>query len=114
MTEFLVFNFVPVLVVECLILRLCKWGKIWTCLFDSMQMNFVSFICLMLGVAPSIQSGRLPGLLLYFIYSFLLEGFVLCLLERNSIRKAFSSAAAANFSSAILIALEAQISGLAY
>jgi hypothetical protein len=104
MTEFIVFNFVPVVLIECLVLRLTKWGKIWTCLLDSLLMNFASFICLMLGIAPTISSYHALAMLLYFTYCFLIEGFVLCLLERQSIKQALISAAASNFVSILYLA----------
>ena len=109
MTEFIVFNFVPVVLVESLILRATGWGKIWSCLFDSLLMNFASFICIMLGLAPPILSYRVVGMLLYFTYSFLVEAFVLCLLERHPIKNALYSAASANFASVLYLALDAQI-----
>ena len=111
MTEFFVFNFVPVVLVECLVLRLARWGKIWTCLSDSILMNFASFICLMLGLAPPIVSYHALGLLLFFTYSFLVECFVLILLERRSSRQAIAAAAAANFASMLYLALDLQIVG---
>lgn len=110
MTEFFVFNFVPVVIVECLILRLTKWGKVWVCLLDSLMMNFASFLCLMLGIAPPISSYRTVGMLLYFTYSLIVEGFVLCLLERHSIKDALYSAACANFGSVLYLALDYQMS----
>lgn len=109
MTEFFVFNFVPVVLVECLILRLTRWGKIWTCLLDSLLMNFASIICLMLGLAPPILSHYALGMLLYFTYSFLVEGFVLCLLERHSAKQALFSAACANFVSVLYLGLDSQL-----
>lgn len=109
MTEFFVFNFVPVVLVECLILRLTRWGKIWTCLLDSLMMNFASFICLMLGLAPPVLSWHALGLLLFFTYSFLVEGFVLCLLERHTTRRALLSAVCANLGSVVYLAIDAQI-----
>lgn len=108
MTEFFVFNFVPVLIVECLALRLTRWGNIWTCLLDSLMMNFASFFCLMLGIAPPILSYHALGMLLFFTYSFLVESFVLCLLERHTIKQTLFCAAAANFASVVFLALDAQ------
>jgi hypothetical protein len=110
MTEFFIFNFLPIVVVECIILRLVKWGNFWTCLLDSLLMNFASFFCMMLGIAPPIQSYQAVGMLLYFTYSFLVEGFVLCLLERNTVRKALLAAAAANFVSVMYLAIDASVS----
>jgi hypothetical protein len=109
MTEFFVFNFVPVVLVEALILRLTRWGKIWCCLLDSLMMNFASFICLMLGLAPPILSYHALGMLLLFVYSFLIEGFVLCLLERRPVRQALFSAACANLGSVLYLALDLQL-----
>jgi hypothetical protein len=109
MTEFFVFNFVPVVLVECLIMRLTRWGKIWTCLVDSLLMNFASFICLMLGLAPPITSYHALGMLLFFIYSFLVEVFVLYLLERRPVKLALLCAAAANFAGMLYLALDLQL-----
>ena len=109
MTEFFVFNFVPVVLVECLVLRLTRWGKLWNCLLDSLLMNFCSFLCLMLGIAPPISSYRAVGMLLYFTYSFLVEGFVLCLLERHTIKSALYSAASANLVSVLYLAIDYQV-----
>lgn len=114
MTEFFVFNFIPVILVECLMLRLTGWGGIWICVLDAFLMNFVSFICLMLGIAPPILSYRAVGMVLYFTYSFLVEGFVLCMLERHTIKQALISAAAANFVSVLYLAIDSQIVQLKY
>lgn len=109
MTEFFVFNFFPVLLVECLVLRLTKWGKIWTCLLDALMMNFASFVGLMLGIAPPIASYSALGILLYYIYSTLVELFVLCLLERQPIKQAVYSASCANLASVMYLAIDYQI-----
>lgn len=109
MTEFFVFNFVPVVLIECLVLRMTRWGKLWQCLYDSLLMNFASFLCLMLGIAPPILNHRAVGMLLYFTYSLIVEGFVLCLLERHPIKNALVSAASANCVSVLYLAMDAQL-----
>lgn len=111
MTDFFVFNFFPVFAIEILILRLMRWGNLPTCVLDALVMNFASFICLMLGIAPAIEDNRTLGLTLYFTYSWLAESAVLCLLERHSLRKALFTAAAANLVSTIYLAIDAQVLG---
>jgi hypothetical protein len=53
-------------------------------------------------------------MVLYFTYSFLVEGCVLCMLERNTIKQALLSAAAANFVSVLYLAIDSQIVQLKY
>lgn len=107
MTDFFVFNFFPVFALEIFVLRLMRWGSIPVCMLDALVMNFASFICLMLGLAPPIEDNRWMGLALYFTYSCLSEGFVLCLLERHSIRMSLLCAAVANFVSTFYLAIDA-------
>lgn len=107
MTEFIVFNFFPVVLVECIVLRLTRWGGFAVCILDSLVMNFASFICIMLGVAPPMANISALGMLLYFTYSFGVEAFVLCLLERNTIKNALYAAAAANLVSVLYLAIDA-------
>lgn len=111
MTDFFVFNFFPVFAIEVLVLLLMRWGKIPVCILDALVMNFASFICLMLGIAPAIEDNRTLGLTLYFTYSWLAEGAVLCLLERHTIRKALLTAATANLISTIYLAIDAHALG---
>lgn len=110
MTEFIVFNFFPVVIVEALILRGLRWGSVGVCLLDSLLMNFASFICLMLGLAPPILSYSILSMLLYFTYSFGVEAFVLCLLERQSIKTALIASAVANLACIAYLALDAGFS----
>lgn len=107
MTDFIVFNFFPIVLLECIVLRLSRWGNLGICLLDSLMMNFASFLCLMLGIAPAISSYSALGILLYFTYSFGVEGFILCLLERHNIRSAILASASANIVGVIYLAIDA-------
>lgn len=106
MSEFIVFNYFPIVIVEALLLRAMRWGSVSTCLLDSLVMNFASFICLMLGLAPPITSASPLSMLLYFTYSFGVEAFVLCLLERNTIKKALAASVAANLAGLAYLAID--------
>ena len=107
MTDFFVFNFFPVFAIEIVVLRLLRWGKLPVCMLDALVMNFASFISLMLGIAPEIENARWLGLTLFFTYSWLAEGFVLCLLERHTIKQSLIAAAAANLISTLYLAIDA-------
>ncbi len=111
MTEFLVFNFFPVVLIEALVLRLVRWERAWICLLDSLMMNFASFICLMVGLAPPVLSMQPLGMLLFFTYAFLVEAFVLFLLERNTFKISLYSAASANLASVLYLAIDASVTG---
>lgn len=107
MTDFYVFNFVPVLLLEVLVLRLLRWASLPLCFLDALVMNFASFIVLMLGIAPYISSAKVLGLSLFFTYSFLVEAFILCLLERRTIKMACIAAFVANLAGVMYLALDA-------
>lgn len=108
MTDFYVFNFFPVFLLEILVLRIMRWGTLPVCILDALVMNFASFICLMLGIGPAIENARWLGLTLYFTYASLAEGFVLCLLERHTIKFALLVAVTANLISTIYLSIDAR------
>jgi hypothetical protein len=112
MLSFYIFQFVPILIVEALVLWRMKWASLPVSLYDSLLMNFASFLGLLLGLGPYITSSTPWGLTLFGTYSFMVEGTVLMLLERREPKMVWACALTANLLGCILIAIEVLISSL--
>ncbi len=106
MPDFYVFQFLPIVLVEALALRFLKWGPVKRCLLDSLLMNSASFLGLMLNLAPHISTAGPFGLLLYCVYSTMIEGVVLTLMERGEPGKIWSAALIANLSGVFVLGVE--------
>jgi hypothetical protein len=106
MPDFYVFNFLPLVLVEGLVLKLLKWGSLWRSLADSFMMNCVTILGLMLAVAPVIYTAGPFGLMLFCTYSLMVEGIVLALLDRHKLPKVWSAALVANVVGCLVLGLE--------
>ncbi len=106
MTEYYVFRFGYIVVAEALVLWRMKWASAPRSFLDSLLMNFVSFLGLMLGLGPYITSNGPWGLTLFCTYSILVEGTVLLVLGEHGAKRAWAAAAVANIFSTLLIAFE--------
>ena len=106
MPDFYVFQFVPIVLVEALALKVLKWGPARRCLLDSLLMNCASFLGLMLNLAPHISTAGPFGLLLYCFYSTMIEGVVLTLMERGEPGKIWSAAFIANLAGVLVLGVE--------
>lgn len=106
MTEYYVFRFGYIVVAEALVLWRMKWATVPRSFLDSLLMNFVSFLGLMLGLGPYITSNGPWGLTLFCTYSILVEGTVLLVLEEHGAKRSWAAAAMANIFSTLLIAFE--------
>jgi hypothetical protein len=111
MTEYYVFRFFPVVIVEAIVLWRMKWGGLPLSLLDALLMNFASFLGLMLGLGPYITSNGPFGLSLFCTYSILVEGCVLFMLQRHPARKVWLCALVANLISTVCLGLETIILG---
>src|SRR5215813_15202722 len=96
MADYYVFQFVPLVLLEALTMLLLSWGTPRRCLIDSLLMNTATFLGLMLSMAPNIQSGGFTGLMLFGVYSTMVEGVILTLLERHGPEKIWSTVLVAN------------------
>lgn len=83
-----------------------KWGGFKISVFDALMMNGASFLGLLLGLGPFIQTTGIWGDSLFFTYSAVVEGFVLMALERHNARKAWTCAIAANALSTVMLMVE--------
>ena len=109
MLGFYVFQFFPIVIVEAIVLWRMHWGSLPRCLFDSLMMNFASFLGLALGLGP-YMTGSMPwGLTLFGTYSVMVEGTILMLLERREARLVWACALTANLLGCILLAIEVLI-----
>ena len=104
--EFYIYQFVPILLVEAVVLWRLQWGSLKISLFDALMVNFASFIGLLLGLGPYITSSGPWGLTLFGTFSIMVEGAVLMLMERHSAKKVWLCAVAANFFSCAMLATE--------
>lgn len=59
MLGFYIFQFFPVVLVEGIVLWRMKWASLPRSLYDSLMMNFASFLGLILGLGPYI-TGSMP------------------------------------------------------
>lgn len=106
MLGFYIFQFVPILLVEGFVLWRMKWGGLGQSLFDSLLMNFASFLGLVLGLGPYIAGQGPWGLTLFGTYSIMVEGTVLMLLERHPPRMVWSAVLIANLLGCIVLDCE--------
>jgi len=129
--------FVPIWIVEALVLWGLKWGSFGRALLDALIANGASaifgLVFFTLFYTTSFQCRRIPtadGLhtvqscdwaaspVLWFIamavLSILIEGGVLALLKRHPARKTWTSAIAANLASYVLLGLLALVGTLAW
>ena len=109
MADYYVFQFVPLVLLEALALLVLKWGTARRCIIDSLLMNTATFLGLMLSMAPNIRSGGATGLALFLVYSTMVEGVILTLLERHGPEKIWASVFAANLAGCLFLWLESLI-----
>lgn len=110
MLGFYIFQFVPLLLVEGFILWRMQWGSLPQSMFDSLLMNFASFLGLILGLGPYIAGSNTWGLTLFGTYSIMVEGTVLMLMERHPPRLVWSAVMVANLLGCIVLDLEVFLS----
>jgi len=106
MLSFYVYQFVPIVIVEALVLWRMKWGGLRASAFDALMANFASFLGLLLGLGPYITSFGPWGLTLFCTYSIMVEGSIFMLLERHDARKIWLTALIANVVSGLMLGLE--------
>jgi hypothetical protein len=104
--SFYIFQFMPIVLVEAIVLWRMKWGPLPLCLFHSLLMNFASFLGLVLGLGPYITGSMPWGLTLFGTYSVMVEGTVLMLLERKEPRVVWAAVLIANLLGCTLFAIE--------
>jgi hypothetical protein len=104
--EFYIYQFVPIVLIESVVLWRMRWGNIGISLLDSLLVNFASFIGLLLGLGPYITTSGMFGLTLFGTYSVIVEGAVLMLLERHGAKKVWLCAVTANFFSCAMLSCE--------
>ncbi len=104
--DFYIYQFVPIAIVEAVVFWRMKWGGLGISLFDALIVNFASFIGLLLGLGPYITSSGPWGLTLFGTYSIMVEGAVLMMLEKHSVKQVWMCALVANFFSCIMLACE--------
>jgi hypothetical protein len=112
MLSFYIFQFVPIVLVEAIVLWRMKWGALPLCIYDSLLMNFASFLGLVLGLGPYITGSMPWGLTLFGTYSVMVEGTVLMLLERREPRVVWAAVLIANLLGCTLFAIEALVSSI--
>lgn len=103
---FYIYQFVPIMLLESIVLWRMKWGSYRLSFFDALMMNFASFIGLLLGLGPYITTTGLWGLTLFCTYSTMVEGAVLMLLERHHPKKVWLCAVVANGLSCAMLGFE--------
>ncbi len=106
MLGFYVYQFVPIMLLEAIVLWRLKWGGFKICLIDSLMINFASFIGLLLGLGPYITGSGIWGLTLFGTYSIMVEGAFLMLLERHPLKQVWLAVLIANLSSCIMLGIE--------
>lgn len=106
MLSFYVYQFLPIVIVEAIVLWRMHWGTLPRCFYDSLMMNFASFLGLVLGLGPYLTGSSPWGLTLFGTYSVMVEGTVLMLLERRDARQVWACALTANLLGCILLAIE--------
>lgn len=104
--DFYIYQFLPVAIIETVVLWRMNWGGLRLSVTDSLMVNFASFVGLILGLGPYITSSGPWGLTLFGTYSIMVEGAVLMLLERHGVRKVWLCALTANFFSCMMLAFE--------
>ncbi len=89
--------FVPIFIIEAIILRCLKWGSLKNVLLDSLVVNMISTVLGLAFVVPIEQF--IFGWLAGWGLSVVIEGGALVLLKRHSFARTFFAVLAANFSS---------------
>jgi len=112
MLSFYIYQFVPIVLVEAIVLWRMKWGPLPLCIYDSLLMNFASFLGLVLGLGPYITGSMPWGLTLFGTYSVMVEGTVLMLLERREPRVVWAAVLIANLLGCTLFAIETLVSSI--
>lgn len=112
MLAFYIFQFFPVVLVEGIVLWRMKWASLPRSLYDSLMMNFASFLGLILGLGPYITGSMPWGLTLYGTYSFMVEGTVLMLLDKRDPRLVWACALTANLMGCLFFAVEVLINAI--
>jgi hypothetical protein len=112
MLGFYIFQFVPIVIVEGIVLWRMKWASLPRSLFVSLMMNFASFLGLVLGLGPYITGSMPWGLTLFGTYSFMVEGTVLMLLESKDPKLVWACALTANLLGCVLLAVEALVGAI--
>jgi len=112
MLSFYIFQFVPIVLVEAIVLWRMKWAGLPLCIYDSLLMNFASFLGLVLGLGPYITGSMPWGLTLFGTYSVMVEGTVLMLLERREPRVVWAVVLIANLLGCTLFAIETLVSSI--
>ncbi len=106
MLGFYIFQFLPLVLVEGFVLWRMRWASLRLSIFDSLLMNFVSFLGLVLGLGPFIAGKGPWGLTLFGTYSIMVEGTVLMLLERHPPKLVWSAVLIANLLGCIVLDCE--------
>ncbi|MFN8552750.1 MAG: hypothetical protein U0103_14865 [Candidatus Obscuribacterales bacterium] len=106
MLGFYIYQFVPIMLIEAVVLWRLKWGSLRLSLLDSLLVNFASFTGLLLGLGPYITGSGIWGLTLFGTYSIMVEGAFLMLLERHTAKKVWLTILAANLASCIMLGIE--------
>ncbi|MBS2007226.1 MAG: hypothetical protein JST01_09310 [Cyanobacteria bacterium SZAS TMP-1] len=112
MLSFYIYQFVPIVLVEAIVLWRMKWAALPICIYDSLLMNFASFLGLVLGLGPYITGSMPWGLTLFGTYSVMVEGTVLMLLERREPRLVWAAVLIANLLGCTLFAIETLVSSI--
>jgi hypothetical protein len=104
--EFYIYQFLPIVLIEFVVLWKMKWGSFGVTLLDTLIVNFASFVGLLLGLGPYITTSGILGLTLFGTYSVIVEGAVLMLLERHGAKKVWICTLTANFFSCAMLGCE--------
>ena len=106
MLGFYIYQFVPIMLLEAVVIwRLNSCRPVWA-FVDSLLINFASFTGLLLGLGPYITGSGIWGLTLFGTYSIMVEGAFLMLLERHSPKKVWIAVIVANLASCIMLGIE--------
>ncbi len=106
MLGFYIYQFLPIMLLEALVIWRFKWGSLRMACLDSLLINFASFTGLLLGLGPYITGSGIWGLTLFATYSIMVEGAFLTLLERHSPKKVWIAVIVANLASCIMLGIE--------
>ena len=106
MLGFYIFQFVPIMLLEAVVIWRVTSSRIGLAFVDSLLVNFASFTGLLLGLGPYITGSGIWGLTLFGTYSIMVEGAFLMLLERHSPKKIWIAVIAANLASCIMLGIE--------
>ncbi len=106
MLGFYIYQFVPIMLLEAVVIWRFKWGSLRWAVVDSLLINFASFLGLLLGLGPYITGSGIWGLTLFGTYSIMVEGAFLMMLERHLPKKVWIAVIAANLASCIMLGIE--------